>query len=132
MAIVEVFGSPVEQTNLQYRRYLSWLRKHDFPPVPIEKIVVYSRGDTYLRNITNDKIISDIVMHRDKVLSKVEPFMKRHQSPRFSENQLMKLSYQLLEEHVAEEGDGMEKLNIGYNDLIKGVICPVFSAVPMD
>ncbi|HLR60915.1 MAG TPA: hypothetical protein VK097_00560 [Lentibacillus sp.] len=62
----------MEQINLQHRRFLSWLRKDDFLSVPIEKIAVYSRDDTYLRNLTNDKIISDIVMYRDRVLSKSE------------------------------------------------------------
>ncbi|HLS08768.1 nuclease-related domain-containing protein [Lentibacillus sp.] len=128
---VQVFGNPIEQINMQYRRLLNWLRKHDFPPVPIEKIVVYSRDDTYLRNITNDKVISDIVMHRDKIISKINFFMNKYQSPSLSETRLTDLSWQLLEEHEPEEGDGMDQFNIGYTDLIKGVICPACVAVPM-
>ncbi|WP_255259869.1 NERD domain-containing protein [Lentibacillus sp. CBA3610] len=128
---VDVFANPVEQINMQQRRYLDWLRKHGFPLLPIEKIVVYSRDDTYLRNLTNDKIISDIVMHRDKVLSKIETLMNKHQSPLISEDHLMEISWRLLNEHVPEDADGMEKFGIDYSDLIKGVICPACSAVPM-
>ncbi|RYG72033.1 NERD domain-containing protein [Lentibacillus lipolyticus] len=125
---VELFGNPVEQVKLQHRRYLNWFRKHGFPPVPIEKMVVYSRDDTYLRNITNDKSISDIVMHRDKVLPTIESFMKLHQSPLISEHQLMEFSYRLLEEHTPEEGGG---INVVYQELVKGVFCPECSANPM-
>lgn len=128
---VEVFTNPVEQINMQQRRFLDWLRKYDFPLLPIEKMVVYSRDDTYLRNLTNDKIISDIVMHRDKVLSRIEELMQRYQHPRVSEQQMTEISYRLLNEHEPEKSDRMGEFNIGYNDLIKGVICPACRTVPM-
>ncbi|ALX48896.1 nuclease-related domain-containing protein [Lentibacillus amyloliquefaciens] len=128
---VEVFTNPVEQINLQYRRLLSWLSKYDLPSVPIEKIVVYSRDDTYLRNLNNDKRISDIVMHRDKVLSKVDSFIDKHQTPRISEQQLLDLSWHLLNEHVPEKDGGMDQFNVNYDDLIKGVLCPDCGTVPM-
>ncbi|SFE04497.1 Nuclease-related domain-containing protein [Lentibacillus persicus] len=100
---VEVFTNPVEQISLQHRRLLSWLSTFDFPSVPIEKIVVYSRDDTYLRNLTNDKNISDIVMHRDKVLSKIDSLIDKHQTARVSKQQLLDLSRHILNEHVPEK-----------------------------
>src|SRR5699024_3015082 len=128
---VELFENPVEQVNLQHIRLLNWLRKYNFPPVPIEKIVVYSRDDTYLRNIANDKVISAIVMHRDKVIPKIKSFMKKYQSPLISETELMELSYQLLKEQKDEADDGMNKFNISYNDLVKGVFCTKCGTFPI-
>lgn len=128
---IEVFTNPVDQVNLQHRRFLDWLRKYDFPPIPIEKIVVYSRDDTFLKNITNNKTINEIVMHKEKVLPKIEEYSEMYQTPCFSEGQLIELSYQLLEEHVPEEFNGPTKFNVARNDLIRGVFCLECSAVPM-
>ncbi|WP_010529981.1 nuclease-related domain-containing protein [Lentibacillus jeotgali] len=128
---VEVFGNPVDQVNLQHRRLLSWLREMNLPAVPIEKIVVFSRDSTYLRNLTNNKIISDIVMHRHKILPKIDSFINRYRLARISEDQLMELSYRLLEEHNPEVYSGMEKFGMTTHDLIIGVICPGCRNVPM-
>ncbi|GGK01874.1 hypothetical protein GCM10007063_25160 [Lentibacillus kapialis] len=129
---VEVFGNPVDQVNLQHRRLLSWLRKMNFPAVPIKKIVVFSRDNTYLRNLTNNKMISDIVMHRHKILPKIDVFIKKYQSEYISDDQLLELSYCLLEEHSPEKYEGMEKFGITTDDLIRGVICPECGKVPID
>ncbi len=126
---VEVFTNPLEQIKLQHQRLLSWLRIHEFPPVPIEKIVVYSRDDTYLRNLTSNQVVSEIVMHRDSVLPKIKGFMNKHQFSLITEDQLMKLSWMLLNDHVPEESSGMG--NFYYSDWIKGVYCPGCGAVPM-
>ncbi|TFJ92725.1 nuclease-related domain-containing protein [Lentibacillus salicampi] len=128
---VQMFTNPVEQVILQHRRLLDWLRKNHFPPAPIEKIVVYSRDDTYLRNLTNDKIISDIVMHRDKVLSKIESFNRKYRKICVTDKQLTEMAYLLLDQHVPEEDGGKKKFNMTYDDLVKGVICPACSFVPM-
>lgn len=128
---VEVFGNPVDQVNLQHRRLLNWLRENKYPTIPIEKIVVYSHNKTYLKNLSNSKIISDSVMHRDKVLSKIDFFIKKHQSKCFNDNQLMDLSYWLLEEHNPEEFGGMKKYSITADQLIKGVICSECGSIPM-
>ncbi len=70
-------------------------------------------------------------MHRDKALPKMEAFMKKYQTPLFSEHELMELSYRLLEEHVPEEDGGMETWNMDYDDLVKGVFCSECGEVPM-
>ncbi|WP_164669869.1 nuclease-related domain-containing protein [Virgibacillus doumboii] len=128
---VEIFKNPVDQVNLQHRRLLSWLRKYNFPAIPIEKIVVFSQDKTYLKNLANDKVISDIVMHRDKVLPKIDLYMNKHKSVCCLDNQLLELSYQLLKQHNPEEYDGIKKFDITTDDLIKGVICPGCGSIPM-
>ncbi|MGP4108579.1 NERD domain-containing protein [Virgibacillus sp. L01] len=128
---IEVFTNPLDQVNLQHRRLLEWLRKHDFPPIPIEKIVVYSQDDTFLKNIINDPIISEIVMHKEKVLPKIEKLTDTHTTYCFDEDQLIELSYRLLEEHESEKFEGMKRNNISAEDLLKGVFCSDCGTVPM-
>lgn len=128
---VKVFSSPVQQVNLQHSRLMDWHRINDLPTVPIEKIVVYSRDDMYLRNLSNDKIISDLVMHRDKLLPKIKSYMEKYQTPRLTEKQIMEMSCKLMEEHCPEDFLLMEKLGMSSDQLIKGVFCPGCENVPM-
>ncbi|WP_164669415.1 nuclease-related domain-containing protein [Virgibacillus doumboii] len=128
---IKNFGNPVFQVNLQHRRLLNYLREMNYPTVPIEKIVVFSSNDTYLRNLSNNKIISDIVMHRDKVLPKIDSFIEKNKLKCLSDDHLMKLSYHLLEDHRPEEYNEMEKKGITTDDLIKGVFCPGCGSIPM-
>ncbi|WP_245799360.1 nuclease-related domain-containing protein [Virgibacillus siamensis] len=128
---VEVFRSPIEQVNMQHNRLKSLYRNHDFPTVPIKKIVVYSRDDMYLRNLANNKVINDTVMHRDHVLPKIENFTEMYQTPYFSEEQLMELSSTLMGAHRPEDFLLMERLRVSQEELIKGVFCPNCGCVPM-
>ncbi|MBP1949728.1 nuclease-related domain-containing protein [Virgibacillus litoralis] len=128
---IEVFTNPVDQVNLQHRRFLDYLRKYDLPSIPIEKIVVYSRDDTFLKNITNNKTINEIVMHKEKVLPRIEEFSEMYQTTSFSEDQLMGITFKLLEEHEPEEYNGMKKFDVTPKEFVKGVFCPECGKVPM-
>jgi hypothetical protein len=63
----EAFTNPVQQVKLQHRRLLEWMRKSDFPAVPIEKIVVYTNSSTVLKNQTNQKELSRLVIRKDRL-----------------------------------------------------------------
>ncbi|WP_174616028.1 nuclease-related domain-containing protein [Virgibacillus ihumii] len=128
---VQVFNNPVEQVSLQHNRFVDWNRCNDFPAVPVEKVVIYSRDDIYLRNLTNNKLITDLVMHRDKLLPKIQLFMGKHKTLRLTEKQLMEMSYKLLEQHTPEKFLLIDQLGITADQLVKGVECPECGNIPM-
>ncbi|MGJ9459343.1 nuclease-related domain-containing protein [Oceanobacillus sp. CF4.6] len=125
------FTNPIEQINLQHIRLLRWLRNYNLPTIPIEKIAVYSSRHTILKDLTNDKAISNTVIRKDKILSKIEEIKQKHPIPVLTEDQLMELSYKLLSAHTEESIDALEKFKVSPEELITGVICPECGEVPM-
>ncbi|WP_245975380.1 NERD domain-containing protein [Oceanobacillus chungangensis] len=130
---VDIFTNPIEQVNLQHLRLLQWLREGGFSkmPIPIEKIVAYSGTSTILRNLVNDKTISDTVMRTERILTKITEIERKYQTVCLSEEQLKNLSSQLVSAHSPEDENVLGKYNVSYEELIKGVFCPECNAVPM-
>ncbi|MCM3740077.1 NERD domain-containing protein [Oceanobacillus luteolus] len=127
----QAFTNPVFQVKLQHLRLLRWLRQYDFPSLPIEKIVVYSNSNTILKNHTNNNELPKMVMHKDKLLDKIEEFEKMYPVARLSGDQLMEISNRLLAAHSEKKEDLLAKYKISYGELIKGVICPECLQAPM-
>ena len=127
----KAFTNPIDQVNLQHLRFLRWLRQFNFPSIPIEKIVVYSNPNTVLKNHTNDKVITEVVMHKEKILQKIDELTRMYHTPCFSEEHLMNLAFQLLTAHVSEEVDILNKYNVSSDELIKGVFCQECNIAPM-
>lgn len=129
--VEEGFANPIDQVNLQHFRLLTWLRQFDFPPIPLEKIVVYSNPSTILKNVTNDKLITESVIHKEKIQTKIDEFSEMHNSACFNEKQLTELTFQLLTADTPVKADVIKKYQIEKGKLIKGVICPSCYSVPM-
>lgn len=127
----QAYTNPVDQVNLQHLRLLHWMRQFDFPPVPIEKIAVYTNPKMVLINQSGDSSLSEKVMHKEKILAKIDEFTTKHTTKCLSENQLMRLSYHLTFEHTPKEEQVLEKYDISYKELIKGVKCPSCKSIPM-
>lgn len=129
--IEEGFANPIDQVNLQHFRLLQWLRQFDFPPIPLEKVVVYSNPNTVLKNVTNDKIVAETVIHKEKLRTKIEEFSNMHITACFNEKQLKELTFQLISSNTPAKANVMEKYQIDKGELVKGVICPDCSHIPM-
>ncbi|RDW21303.1 hypothetical protein CWR48_02505 [Oceanobacillus arenosus] len=127
-----IFSNPIDQVNLQHLRLLHWIRKFEFPPIPIEKIVVYSNPSTLLKNRSNDSTIPKITIRKEKLLSKIEELASKYVTPSFNEEQLIDLTAQLLDAHVPEKANAMKRYGIANEELLMGVICPRCEAIPMN
>lgn len=129
--IEQGFTNPVNQVKLQHLRLRHWLKKHPFPSLPIEKVVVYSNPGTILKNLTKRNELPKIVMHKDKLLDKIDEFSHRHTHAGLSEEQRLELSHQLLSAHTEKKVDILSEYHVTYEQLIKGVICPDCFNAPM-
>lgn len=125
------FQHPVQQVNLQHLRLLRWLKTHHLPPIPIEKIVVYTNPSVLLKNHTNKKELPKLVMRKDSFLEKIQEFEKMYTTNKLSEKQLVEISFQLLVANIEKKDAILRKYNISYEELRKGVICPTCGQAPM-
>lgn len=129
--IEEGFTNPIDQVNLQHHRLLRWLRQFNFPPIPLEKVVVYSNPNTIIKNVTNNETVTETVIHKEKIQMKINEFIKKHPTKCLNQKQLMELSSQLLTANTSSEMDVMKKFQVEKDELIKGVICSECGSVPM-
>lgn len=121
--IEEGFRSPIEQIVKQEYRFKRWLKANKFPTIPIEKLVVFSNSSTIIRNMTSNRYFGNLVIHEDKLFSRLIQFEERYQEPTLSIRQIKRVIKKLLEQHASQLVDILEKYTISYNDLIKGVFC---------
>lgn len=128
----EGFNNPFEQVTLQARRLRNWLRGHQFQPLPIEKLVVYSHANTILRNIKNSAVIERTVIHKERLLTKTDELLQTYQVQALTDEQIGAMSQQLLAAHVSKKINALERYGIMKDDVIKGVFCPSCQAVPMN
>lgn len=122
--------NPIEQIKLQHVRLLRWLRNFDFPAIPIEKIAVYTQK-TLLKDFTSEKTIKNSVMRMDKLLSRIEEIQLEYTKSCLTDNQVNELAIHLLSAHTDETLHVLDKYKISFEELLKGVICPICMAVPM-
>jgi hypothetical protein len=127
----EIFKNPVQQVNLQHLRFLRWLRKYNFHSIPIEKAVVYTNNTTILKNHTNQKELPNIVMHKDRLLEKIEELEDLYRTVHLKESALSELTYQLCASHIPNQLNTLDKYNLSARELIKGVICSSCLRAPM-
>lgn len=127
----EGFNNPVEQVILQEHRLRRWLKNRNIPPFPLEKLVIYSHSNTILKNTTNNKMISDTVIHKEALLSKMEEYSHIHSSQSLTGIEISELSSQLVAAHTPEKIDVMKKYEVKESELLRGVICPNCGAIPM-
>ncbi|WP_164669331.1 nuclease-related domain-containing protein [Virgibacillus doumboii] len=124
-------GNHMEQVNLQHLRLQRFIREHNFPAIPIEKLIVYSDPKTIIKNITNNKFIRDTVIHKEQFLTKLNEFAAIHKTASVTLKQLELLSATLIKAHTPKEIDIMEKYRASIEDLLLGVFCPKCGALPM-
>ncbi|MHA6250676.1 nuclease-related domain-containing protein [Oceanobacillus sp. CAU 1775] len=129
--VIQGFSNPVDQVNLQHLRLLRWLKKLKLPPIPIEKIVTYTNPTTFLKNLTKKDDLPKVVMHKEKILDKINEISNMHQEKRVSDDELLKLAYQLILEHTEAKFDVFKKYGIRKDEIIKGVACEECSFIPM-
>ncbi|SDQ77067.1 Nuclease-related domain-containing protein [Virgibacillus salinus] len=128
----ENLGNHIEQINLQHFRLLRWVREHDFPVTPIEKLIAYSNPTTIIKNITNNTAISETVIHKESLLTKIDGYASTHKNVSLSEQQLHFLSSFLITAHTTNKVDILKKYQVVNADILRGVFCPVCGSRPMN
>lgn len=118
------FNNPIEQVSLQRFRLHRWLELHQFPQLPIENLVVYSNPYTILKNVTKCEKVTNSVLHKEGLISKIERFSQLYQTASLSKRELKGISTALCDAHTIEKINVLEKYGVKENELLCGVICP--------
>ncbi|QHS23543.1 NERD domain-containing protein [Virgibacillus sp. MSP4-1] len=121
---------PIYQINRQELQLEKWLRRHNFPFVPIESIVVFGNANTTIKAEPGSPAFEK-VMHSAKILKKLEEFDQKYKYASLKRNQVQSISDTLIKEHTPKRQDILRKYSISESEVIKGTRCPRCSAVPI-
>ncbi|GGA80790.1 nuclease-related domain-containing protein [Ornithinibacillus halotolerans] len=127
----EGFRNPIEQVGKQEYRLKKWLKEMRLPLFPIERFVVFSNSGTILRNLTNEKSLSNIVIHEDRLFSKLARLESKYEEASLTTRQLNRIIKRLLVAHTPKSVNILEKYEITKEQLIKGVFCEKCNAAIM-
>jgi hypothetical protein len=121
--VEEGFQNPIEQAIKQEYRLRRWLEKNRLPNFPIERLVVFSYSSTILRDMTNDQSFPNLVIHEDKLFSKLTSLENFYQEASLTTRQVKRISKKLLEAHTPRKVNILEKYEVSEDELVKGVFC---------
>lgn len=113
----EGFRNPIEQVIKQEYRLRRWMQNNRLPSLPIERIIVFSHSATLLRNLTNERMIANLVIHEDRLFSKLTSIESKYPEPSITSRQLNRLSKKLLEAHSSQKLAILEKYAIRKEEL---------------
>lgn len=125
------FLDPLAQVNHQCRHLKRWLEHHKIKSCPIESLIVISSPSTILKTTPGHQSIFQKVTHAVHLVDKIKELEHRYPDPALTPYLLQKLSKLFLQSHSPLEVNVLKHYGIHPKDLIKGVICPSCSSVPM-
>ena len=106
----EGFDDPVLQVNLQRKKLQAWLSAKKLQSIPIETLVVSANPKAVLR--AENKHLSDIVVRKSNLMTKIEALIQKHQQEIVSKKELKKLANSLLKAHTPYIPKLLENYNI--------------------
>lgn len=127
----EGFPNPIAQVKLQKLRLKNFLQNLNIPPIPIETTVVYANPRTIIKNQSTSKIVNETVMHKSNILSKITELKQINSTIHLTANQLRKISQTLIKNHQTKQQNALHEYGIKTEQLLKGVICPKCTTIPM-
>lgn len=125
------YENPLNQAERHVFQLQNWLAFKHFPPIPIVKLVVFGPSTTLKNTQAQSSFSFDQFVSYSNLLSRIREISQSYQHSIYSDSTLGKLSNCLFNSHMPLEMDLLKKHNESFENLIKGVICPQCSHVPM-
>src|SRR5690606_22110274 len=113
---------PVLQVNRQQWQLKRWLYQWNFPPVPIIGLVVISQPTTIIKTASEET--KKYVIHAASLPEKLLELQAHYSKPILSKQSLNVLKRKILQQNLPYRFNPIEKFQISYDTLIKGVECP--------
>ncbi|MDM5340302.1 nuclease-related domain-containing protein [Fictibacillus enclensis] len=129
----EGFPDPTLQVERHRLQLKDWLAAHQFPQIPIERLVLISNPGTVIKNtlLNLDPSPFQHVIHSANLHFKVELFEKKHIEKRLNPQLLKKLSRKLLNSHTPSDPPILQHFQLSKDDILTGIHCSECLSLPM-
>lgn len=121
--IVEGFPNSVPQAKLQRHRLQKWLASHSITAPPINFFVVISSPSTIIKP-ARPGLIPDKVLHNSELFFEIQRLESEYTEPVVKMKNVRALFEFISANIIKEIKTPLEKYQITYDELIKGVFCP--------
>ncbi|UII56440.1 NERD domain-containing protein [Cytobacillus spongiae] len=124
----EGFPDPTIQVNRQHQHLMNWLAKHNFSKIPVCWLIVISNPSTIIKSDSNIQSIC----HAAAIEDKVATLEKNHPRDALVISEIRKLTRILQKNNLPISYDILQKFELSFFDLIRGVQCPTCMYIPMN
>ena len=127
-----VFEDPIVQISRQELQLKKWLRKNQFLEIPILSLVVFTHPKALLRTSPENLDLHQKVIHRNFLSTRFTQIEKEYPEERISLKDIKRMIKLLRKQHTPLDQPILEQYDIHYDELLKGVFCPVCHHLPME
>ncbi|MGD6833652.1 nuclease-related domain-containing protein [Sutcliffiella halmapala] len=119
----EYYFDPICQVLNQKAQLQQWLKNKKLPDLPGECLVVFTNSNSFVRAISNPNMVERYVTKVIGLTQKMDMLMKRYPKEVISSKDLRKTAGALIKSNEPLQTNPLQKLNIQYEHLQKGVYC---------
>lgn len=124
------YDDPLLQVKFHVRQLKELLRKHHFPNIPIEHLVMMSNTNAILKTSLNSEAQFRVCRGR-QIVFKIEEFARKYQEEKLDRKMISKLNRFLLKNDTEPNYDIEKLYQIPRSELLTGVHCPKCRALSM-
>jgi hypothetical protein len=125
------FSDPLIQISRQESQLKKWIERNKLPPIPIHSLVVISNDKTQIKTSSNHQFLSNKVIHKQILPTKIAHLTNSVQREAYSANDLRKLVRIIKKRHEEANPSILEWYNITTEEILAGVICEKCSFRPL-
>ncbi|UZJ79511.1 MULTISPECIES: nuclease-related domain-containing protein [unclassified Fictibacillus] len=120
----EAFPDPILQVARHKTQLQTWLSSMGFRhQIPIETIVVVSSPHTLIRSSSTG--VSRKVTHLSNLIELIKDLEKRYKKDAVTETEIQYLTNLLIKNEYPHDADILNRFQISYQEILKGILCPV-------
>lgn len=127
----EGFSNPMYQVEHQKRQLKEWMKKYNFPLIPIEHLVIISSPSTIIKTTNGNHVLFNKVLHAEHLLNKINELEQTFKKHQLDKKMIRKLNKLLLKNHTPREENILEWYGLHHKEIITGVQCPKCGKLPM-
>nr|WP_232233733.1 nuclease-related domain-containing protein [Bacillus sp. J33] len=127
-----VFPCPLMQIERHEILLKKWLSENGMPEVPVLSMVMISNPYTGIKTMPPHVRLNHKILHKNSLPSKIDSIEKSHDKNILSDKLLKKMIRLFKKQNSEEEIAIMDRLQIGENEILKGVYCPNCNYLPLE
>ncbi|WP_191991992.1 nuclease-related domain-containing protein [Bacillus aerolatus] len=127
----ERFPNPLLQTSRQKMLLQEWLAQHKLPKTEIDSVTVFTHNKTIIKSSSKDPRLSQKVIHIEQLPHFIMQMNQQQSTDTLMKKSQRQITSLLIKHHTPLELDILQRFQINEKELIKGILCPQCTALPM-
>lgn len=123
--------NPLQQIYRQKIQLQNWLRENKLPDYKIHSLVVLANQQAYIKPGPYSVEFSNTIIRVDSLLKKIDYLQKQPFPTTLTMSTIKKIAKKMEKLHQPLDTPIMEKFDVTYEHLLKGVHCPLCEHIPL-